>query len=98
MKNWFNGKGTITGWQSVGRMFVALLIYVSGAVLAEYLALEYGGAFMLVMLPFLVFNLWLNVTISMKRYRAFGWEGKWYNIIFPYFTDAHYSNGKQEEK
>ena len=92
MKNWFNGKGTITGWQSIGRMFAAFLIYGAGIWLAE------ATEVMALIIPFVIAHLWLNVTISMKRYRAFGWEGEWYNIIFPYFTDAHYSNGKQEEK
>ena len=30
MKKYFNGEGTITGWQGIGRIFVALIVYGIG--------------------------------------------------------------------
>ena len=93
-EGWFNQQGTITGWQAIGRNVVAFLVYAIGVGSAEAL----GDAALLVILPALVFYIWLLVATMTKRMKAFGFVGEWYNILFPNITDGTYPDRKDGDK
>lgn len=93
-KKWFNQEGTITGWQAIGRNAIAFFIYIIGMVFIEA-SPELG---ILVLLPALVFYVWLLVATAVKRMKSFGFEGQWYNLMFPSLTDGTYPNRKKDKK
>ena len=97
MKKYFNGEGTITGWQGIGRIFVALIVYGIGLGLANALGNNKPLAALFI-IPTVVFYIWLLFSTAMKRIQAFGWKGRWYNLLFPHLTDATYPNGKEKEE
>ena len=93
MKKYFNGQGTISGTASLLRTLVAAIVYgvaVTSAKTSEF------AAFMVI--PAVAFYVWLMLSTQMKRLQAFGWTGRWYNLLFPALTDATYPNGKQSEE
>lgn len=93
-KSWFNQEGTITGWQSIIRSAVAIFVYA----VAMTIAGEMGGAGIFLILPALVFYVWLLIATQLKRFQAFGFVGKWYNLLFPALTDGTYPKRATKSK
>ncbi len=96
MKKYFNESGTITGWQAIGRLLLAWAVYAAGLMLIS--AVVDHPIKVLFFLPLIVAYVWLTVTTTFKRHKAFGFTGRWYNLLFPVLTDGTYPNGKEEEK
>ena len=93
MKKYFNGQGTINGTAAILRLILAGVVYGVAVGFAE--TSEFA-AFMVI--PAVAFYVWLMLSTQMKRLQAFGWTGRWYNLLFPALTDATYPNGKQSEE
>ncbi len=97
MKKYFNGEGTITGWQAIGRIFVAWIIYGVSVALFSALFVDAGWK-SIILLPIIVLYVWLCLSTAKKRLQAYGFKGGFLNLIFPSLTDATYPNGKQSEE